>query len=113
MSAEERRAKEENAKIRLGDASYKLSNIVTVNMDPFYIEVHSYVDDPSQPKTVYWTTKDTSFVFGEDYAMFTFLQPNTDGDKFFGIGERKGSFYLKDNYQYSMYTNNLNLEDIV
>ena len=47
LSAEERRAKEENAKLRLGNASYKLSNIVTVNMDPFYIEVHSYVDDPS------------------------------------------------------------------
>lgn len=67
---------------------------MTVNYDPFYIEVHSYQENPTDPKTVYWTTKDTSFIFSSDYAMFSFFQPNTDSDKFFGIGERKGSFFL-------------------
>ena len=71
---------------------------MTVNSDPFYIEVHSYISNPTDPKTVYWTTKDASFIFGHDYAMFNFFQPNTDPDKFFGIGERKGEFFLQDNY---------------
>ena len=45
--------------------------------------------------------------------MFSITHPNTDPQKFFGIGERKGEFFLQDNYQYSMYTNNHNLKDIV
>lgn len=44
--------------------------------------------------------------------MFSFMQPNTDPDKFFGIGERKGEFFLQDGYQYSLYTNNHNLDDM-
>lgn len=86
---------------------------MTVNQDPFYIEIHSYVENVEDPKTVYWTTKDSSFIFGNDYAMFSFFQPNTDPNKFFGIGEREGNFFLQDNYQYTMHTNNLDLEDII
>ena len=94
------------------EPTYKLDTIVTINQNPFYIEVHSYQAVSTDPKTVYWTTKDTSFIFHTDYAMFSFVQPGANPDRFFGIGERKGEFYLQDNYQYSMYNNNHNLDDI-
>ena len=60
-------------KPKVGTPSYKLQNVVTVNEDPFYIEVHSYVENPTDPKGVYWTTKDASFIFGTDYSMLTFF----------------------------------------
>lgn len=55
------------------EPTYKLDTIVTINQNPFYIEVHSYQAVSTDPKTVYWTTKDTSFIFHTDYAMFSFV----------------------------------------
>ena len=76
----ERRLFEEDTvkmgKPKVGKPSYALNHIVTVNSDPFYIEVHDYIDnpeDPTQTRKVYWTTKDASFIFGHDYSMLTFF----------------------------------------
>lgn len=44
--------------------------------------------------------------------MLTFIQPLSNPDRFFGIGERKGNFFLDDGYQYSLYANANNLNDI-
>lgn len=75
---EARRYREEREAKRVGVPSYSLSNIVTVNLDPFYIEIHSYVANPeTDVKTIYWSTRGTSFIFGQHYSMFSIVHPNT------------------------------------
>lgn len=44
---EARRLREEKESKRVSDPSFDLKNVVHVNTDPFYIEIHSYVEDPT------------------------------------------------------------------
>jgi hypothetical protein len=59
---------------------------MTINKDPFYFDIHF--------EQVLFSTKNTGLIFGHDFCMFSFAQPLSNPDRFFGIGERKGEFFL-------------------
>jgi hypothetical protein len=82
---------------------------VNINYDPFYIEVFSVGDFYKK----FFTTKDAAALFANEFSMYSFYNPSSKSNRFFGIGERLGNFWLQDNYQYSMFTNNHDLKDMV
>lgn len=69
---------------------HSLADVVTISYDPFYIEVHAVGD----PKTIFFTTRGARNIYAHDFSMFSFFQPSTNSSRFFGIGERKGNFWL-------------------
>ena len=48
-------------------------------------------------------------IFTIDLEVNNMEFPGADGNKFFGLGERKGEFYLADERRYSLFSNNNNL----
>jgi hypothetical protein len=42
--------------------------------------------------------------------VFNFISPSSNADRFFGVGERKGEFFLQDRHTYSLYNNRENAE---
>jgi hypothetical protein len=94
---------------KIGVSSYVIKDIINVNSDPFYIEIH----DPTDSTKIAFSTKLSSTLFTNDFTMFSTFFPLSNSERFFGIGERKGNFWLDDNYQYSLFTNNHDLSDIV
>jgi hypothetical protein len=68
----------------------KLTDILTLNADPFYFEIH----DPVVTTNIFFSTKDVLNLFHSDIIAFTLAYPQ--GGLFFGLGERAGKFYLED-----------------
>ena len=87
--AEERKPYTRSSK-KIGAPAYQIKDVVTVSYDPFFLEIH----DPTDPTRVFFTTKGGATLFGNDFSMFSFYNPLANPDRFFGIGERKGSFWL-------------------
>eukprot|EP00347_Sterkiella_histriomuscorum_P006383 403352970 len=85
--------------------SLKLKDILTYNQDPFYIEIRN----PSNKNQILFTTKDQLIFSHIDFNIFNFEQPSSNGERFYGLGERKGDFYLKDKYTYALFSNNNNV----
>jgi hypothetical protein len=94
---------------KIGASAYSIKDVINVNSDPFYIEIH----DPTDITKIAFSTKLSSTLFTNDFTMFSTFFPLSNSERFFGIGERKGNFWLDDNYQYSMFTNNHDLSDMV
>ena len=42
---------------------------------------------------------------GNDFVFFGFVLPTSIPERTFGLGEREGSFFLKDKTKYSLITN--------
>jgi hypothetical protein len=47
------------------------------------------------------------------HNVFNFEQRFSKKGRFFGLGERKGEFFLQDDTQYQLYNNNNNLRSSV
>jgi len=45
------------------------------------------------------------------HSIFTFEQRFSNPKRFFGLGERKDSFFLQDSTVYALYNNDNNLQD--
>lgn len=88
--------------------TYNLTDVLTINADPFYLEIHQ----PGNASQVLWSTKNQRQFLHVDFNVFTYTQPSAHPERFFGLQERKGNFFLQDNYMYSLYNNDNNVPDL-
>lgn len=70
--------------------NFKIRYMVSYNEEPFYITIVN----PKNKKQILFTTKDKIIFEHIDVNIFNFEQPNSNPDQAYGLGERKGPFFL-------------------
>lgn len=80
----------------------KLSDVLTMNADPFYFEIH----DTQDPTKIFFSSKDNLNIFHSDITVFTLSYPSSSL-YFYGLAESsKDTFYLEDKKTYHLFASN-------